>query len=251
MTTKSRVNPSLYDQRYFNESGGSSDYLRGELSPWMKEIISLANISPDCSILDIGCGRGEIISYCANYGARTIGLDYSTIALKISASNLNVIDSEICKCGLVHANAINLPFLNESFDIIFMMDIIEHLYPDELKKALVNVKRILRPAGTLLIHTMPNANYLKYGYPIYRFLCSLLRRKLPRDPRKRVYHGEVHVNEQSPNRLKSILVECGFNSVRIRLTQISGNKFKRFVSTIFGIRQILANDIFAVVKNDV
>ena len=248
MTPPASVDPNLYDEKYFNESGGSAEFSKGKYSSWMMKALSLVEVKADLSILDIGCGRGEIISYCASLGARTVGLDYSTAAIKISASHIKDTNSKGSNYLLVNSNAVKLPFIEESFDIVFMMDIVEHLYPDELLKVFFEVKRILKPCGTLLIHTMPNANYIKFGYPVYRFLLRMIGKKLPKDSRKRVYHGEVHVNEQTPKSLKNALFDCGFKSVKVWLTQANGNWLKRFISNTYILRHILANDIFALVK---
>jgi cyclopropane fatty-acyl-phospholipid synthase-like methyltransferase len=44
------------------------------------------------------------------------------------------------------------------FDKVLMMDISEHLYDDTLLKFLYSAKSILKPGGSLILHT-PNANY--------------------------------------------------------------------------------------------
>ena len=88
-----------------------------------------------------------------------------------------------------------------------MLDVVEHLHPWQLELALREVRRVLRPDGWLVVHTVPNRWALQYGYPLLR----LVRPSLPRNPRT-AYERQVHVNEQDPLGLWRLLRRCGFAS---------------------------------------
>jgi ubiquinone/menaquinone biosynthesis C-methylase UbiE len=52
---------------------------------------------------------------------------------------------------LVQGDALNLPFKDESFDIVTAFEVIEHLYDPQ--KALGEIRRILKMDGIALIST--------------------------------------------------------------------------------------------------
>lgn len=66
-------------------------------------------------------------------------------------------------CG----DATDLPFESQSFDAVTLFDVLEHI-PDG-KKAVLEVLRVLRPGGFLLIST-PNENW---RFPYYGFMKSI------------------------------------------------------------------------------
>ena len=93
-------------------------------------------------LLDIGCGTGKNIESFSTLG-KVWGIDYSEQAIKF------------CRTrglqNIILAEAGNIPFCSESFDVITMLDVLEHLEED---KTLEEVVRILKPKG-LLIVTVP------------------------------------------------------------------------------------------------
>jgi SAM-dependent methyltransferase len=91
-----------------------------------------------------------------------------------------------------------------------MTDVVEHLHPPELARALLEAHRVLRPGGWLVVHTMPNRLYHRFGYPVTRWAQRVrLYEDLPADPR--TVHGRLmHVNEQTPRALARVLREAGF-----------------------------------------
>lgn len=92
-------------------------------------------------ILDIGAGTGEFLSVAKNDGWQTIGVEPSDRAKSI-AKNKGV--SFVEKTSELE---------NHSFDVISMWHVLEHV-PD-LDKQIKELKRLLKPTGTLII-AVPN-----------------------------------------------------------------------------------------------
>lgn len=92
-------------------------------------------------ILDIGAGTGEFLSVAKNDGWQTIGVEPSDRA-KAIAKNKGV--------SFVSATS---ELENHSFDVISMWHVLEHV-PD-LDKQIKELKRLLKPTGTLII-AVPN-----------------------------------------------------------------------------------------------
>ena len=117
--------------------------------PWY-----LDYVEPGMKVLDIGCGQGVHSLRVAHRGVQVIGVDYNWRSLEIGqALRVEVPTAQIVfMMGNVERP---LPFPNEAFDLILMLDVIEHLY--QRTQALREVSRVLKADGTLLL-AAPNRN---------------------------------------------------------------------------------------------
>jgi len=98
---------------------------------------------------------------------------------------------------------------------VLMFDLVEHLHPWELDRALAEARRVLRSDGRLIIHTAPNVWYDRYAYPLVRLVRTLMGQgvRYPKDPRAIVPANlDVHVNEQSAASLRRVLRRAGFRA---------------------------------------
>lgn len=225
------VPPTKYDEEYFlTACEGYQEYLESEgahLSRRMCQAFRVAEVTPGMRILDVGCGRGEILLHCAKLGADAYGIDYARTAVDLSRQltvghrvNLATENQPPDKgktetnIGVYQADAKNLPFPSGRFDRVLMFDVVEHLYPWELHQALLEVHRVLAPDGRLIIHTAPNRWYDQFAYPVVRFARRLMGQGAlyPSDPRALnvTINTDVHVNEQDILRLRSNLKKAGF-----------------------------------------
>jgi 2-polyprenyl-3-methyl-5-hydroxy-6-metoxy-1,4-benzoquinol methylase len=92
-------------------------------------------------ILDIGAGTGDFLSVAKNDGWQTIGVEPSDRAKAIAKRK-----------GVSFVSATS-ELENHSFDVISMWHVLEHI--PELDKQIKELKRLLKPTGTLII-AVPN-----------------------------------------------------------------------------------------------
>ncbi|MFI0489962.1 class I SAM-dependent methyltransferase [Flavobacterium sp.] len=109
----------------------------------LKNKLSLINSlqSNKGQLLDIGAGTGEFLSVAKNDGWQTIGVEPSEKAKSIAINK-----------GVSFVDLTN-ELENQSFDVISMWHVLEHV-PD-LDKQIKELKRLLKPTGTLII-AVPN-----------------------------------------------------------------------------------------------
>jgi cyclopropane fatty-acyl-phospholipid synthase-like methyltransferase len=212
--------PSIkYDETYFlTACEGHQEFLESEgahLSRRLNQAFELAHVAAGMRILDIGCGRGEILLHCARLGAEAYGIDYAQAAVRLSRQ---VADGHQTggKIGVYRSDAKHLPFPAGFFERVLMFDIVEHLHPWELHQALLEVRRVLTPDGRLIVHTAPNRWYDQFAYPVVRLVRRLMGQgeRYPRDPRALnvAINTDVHVNEQDMVSLRRTLKKAGFES---------------------------------------
>jgi ubiquinone/menaquinone biosynthesis C-methylase UbiE len=206
------VPAEVYDEETVLSFDGADQYhdfiaSKGDrLLPRMASSLLLMNLEPGMRVLDMGCGRGEIVLHAARRGAEVVGIDYSADCLRLTRRTLEVAcQRDRGRATLRQADATALPFGAEVFERVLMLDIVEHLHDWQIGRALREAHRVLSPKGYLVLHTLPNRWALQYGYPLFR----LLSRRLPSAPRSDVERS-VHINEQDLLSLKRALDEAGF-----------------------------------------
>jgi ubiquinone/menaquinone biosynthesis C-methylase UbiE len=214
------VSSTLYTEEYFRTAcEGYDEFNRSEgehLSRRLRAAFELAEIRPGMKVLDVGCGRGEILRHCAALGADAFGIDYATVAVDMSATVVKSTGVARGVIGVGQANARQLPFADGVFDRVLMFDVVEHLYPWELHEALLETRRVLKPDGVFIVHTAPNVWYDRYAYPLVRRVRTLMGQgaRYPENPREFLvdHNVHVHVNEQSMFSMRRVLQAAGFGA---------------------------------------
>ena len=117
----------------------------------------LLGADPGDLVLDMGCGAGRHAFETVRRGCRIVALDQdlqelvdvrNTFAAMITSGEL---DADV-EGQPVSADALKLPFSNETFDRIICSEVLEHIPNDE--GAIDELVRVLRPGGSIAI-TVP------------------------------------------------------------------------------------------------
>ena len=262
MTERPSLPPDLYTEEYFlHACEGYEEFTRSQgelLTRRLQLAFEVAAVTPGMKVLDVGCGRGEIIRHCAELGADAYGIDYAPAALDLARRVVTGAGQAAGKMGMARADAKQLPFPNAYFDRVLMFDVVEHLYPWELAHCLADVRRVLKPGGAFIVHTAPNVWYDRYAYPVVRLARVLMGQgaRYPHNPRllNVAANADVHVNEQSGWSLWWTLRRAGFRRVRAWLNSPPQNRRENLPLTVARwllfrlppFRWFFERDVFAV-----
>ncbi len=164
--TGERVVPGLVDPNLLNEHVARYRFA--------------ARFAAGAVVLDAGCGSGYGSAELGGMGeaARVVGIDVSPDAVRHAASTFG--GTGIC---FLQAACETLPFANGAFDLVVAFEVIEHL--ERWRDLLGEARRVLRPAGILLVSTPNKAYYAETRaaagpnpFHVHEFECGEFRAAL-------------------------------------------------------------------------
>jgi SAM-dependent methyltransferase len=109
-------------------------------------------------VLEIGLGEGADSERLIRQGARWSGVDLTAESVARVRTRLTL--RELPYEELRQGSVLDLPFADDSFDLVFSHGVLHHV--PEIKQAQAEIHRVLRPAGELVImvYARWSLNYL-------------------------------------------------------------------------------------------
>lgn len=186
------IQKSLFYEKYISsgQAGKGIDHARGlslanypQYQYWIKK--HLPN-DTTIRIIDLGCGHGALL-YCLR---------------ELGYTNITGIDTSPEQVELAHQLGVSEVWLEDidsflaaatgTYDIIFLIDVLEHLTRSELVRFLERIRDLLKDSGKLIVH-VPNAEGL-FGM--------------------RIRYGDItHELSFTPNSIQQIFRTIGFNKI--------------------------------------
>jgi len=156
-------------------------------------------------VLDVGCGRGEMLSAARSSGWDAQGVEPSREFAEFARQHYGV---EVKNCTLQAAE-----YPDNHFDAVTLGAVIEHLYYP--KQALLEINRILKPAG-LLWADAPNEASL------FNLMGNLYFRILGKDWVTHLFptFPPYHVQGFTRKSFNLLLRNTGFHLERLRLFSV-------------------------------
>jgi SAM-dependent methyltransferase len=114
---------------------------------------TLKSVPREARILDIGCGQGLLVYALNSFGFRSVqGIDLSEQQVAVG-QNYGLPCRAVGRDYLVDL----AKTAQATFDLIFLMDVLEHMDKAEQLRTLATVSELLAPGGRLIL-SVPNAN---------------------------------------------------------------------------------------------
>ncbi len=112
-----------------------------------KALVELTVTAPVGDLLDIGCGRGQILKLLATRANRAVGVDIDSDATRLARAELML--AGFPNCSLRSGDMYRLPFGDAEFDTIILDDVIADA--KQPVRALTEAGRVLKPRGRLIV----------------------------------------------------------------------------------------------------
>lgn len=144
-------NSNYYDEKYFADKdgkafrrpGGITDHWgyrnpEGEWTGCKPIVKAWDQIFHPTNMLDVGCGRGTFVAYSRDIGIKAEGFDFSEWAVNNPYHR--------CKKEWIrtHDATKHWPYLDRHFDLVIVLDLMEHLYTDDIDFVLNEIHRVSR-----------------------------------------------------------------------------------------------------------
>lgn len=163
-------------------------------------------------VLDIGSAWGFNVMALNRLGYQATGIDLITDQFSVGAAIARENDVAFPVLG---ANASHLPFTNQAFDFVTMVETLEHVFLEDRAVVLSECHRVLRPGGRLVLST-PNYGGVVEVFKRHAGRRRWLRQRLPtmcypddgtgRDD----YHPYRYHRPLPDDRISDLLAEAGF-----------------------------------------
>lgn len=182
---------------------------KGSMRP--QDVSILRNIDfGDASVLDLGFGRGEAIRFAIRAGAKSVtGVDFAESACSIASELLKQsgLKADLCcsdALDFLRKGADSPP--GEGYDVVLMLDFVEHVPRGELTEILHLLHRKLSKRSVLLVNT-----------PVFPIDNNVAAEGL--DPRAADTSDDwaetsgMHCNRYTRASLRDHLASCGYGAL--------------------------------------
>jgi len=132
---------------------GSEEEIHHRLDRYLPDLRSTT------PVLDLGCGRGELLLMLRDAGVQATGIDGDpALAAAARRRGLDVVEGDVLEVLRTLGDS--------SLGAVTAFHLFEHLQPATLAAVLAEVRRVLRPGG-LLIAECPNPHALRVGAALF------------------------------------------------------------------------------------
>lgn len=169
------MEPQLEPNHYFNKSYDSKECF---ISYW-HQINEIIKLNPK-RVLEIGIGNSFISKYLKERRINIITLDID------KRLNPDVV-----------GNVLDIPFTDESFDIVACYELLEHLTYEDFHRALSEISRV---SNSYAILSLPDVNKVyrlyiqipKIGYPLDRITNNIKKQGFNIERTYRIFEHPYH-----------------------------------------------------------
>lgn len=178
--------------------------------------MSTMNVQKGSKALDVCCGTADwtiALSEAVGSKGQVTGLDFSENMLEVGKQKTASLEN----IQLVHGDAMNLPFDDNSFDYVTIGFGLRNV-PDYLS-ALKEMHRVLKPGGMVvcLETSQPTLPLFKQIYSLYfKFVMPIFGKMFAKSKEEYEWLQQSTFNFPDKQTLKGLFLEAGFNDIIVR-----------------------------------
>jgi ubiquinone/menaquinone biosynthesis C-methylase UbiE len=159
MTEEVRSVARQYGKEFFDGDRlygyGGFSYMSRFWQPVIPDLKAHFNLQASSKVLDVGCAKGFMLYDMVQLipGIDVTGVDVSEYAIENAKPEV--------KNRLQQANAKELPFESDSFDVVFSINTVHNLEKDECAKALQEIMRVSKGKAFVTVDAYRNEDERK------------------------------------------------------------------------------------------
>lgn len=232
---------ALYSKEYFEgdfRCGHEGRYFDTQTLDRLSDTRMIREIKqfiPSGRFLEIGCAGGAFLNAARTEGYDVCGVEFSDDAAEFARNHFGL--------NVVTGDVYDARFDNETFDVVFLGDVLEHL--PEPCATLKEIYRITTEGGltVLACPTQTNTLFSRIGFMIYDVIKKKATVQLP----------PYHLFEYRLKSLSGLLKRSGFSVMRCRQTiipphriNVRGSWMQKVGKKIFQYPNYLITSLFGV-----
>lgn len=185
---------------------------------WRKDVMKRMKVKKGSTALDVCCGTGDwsiALAKAVKKKGKVVGLDFSKNMLSIAEKKKQELKIE--QLELIHGNAMELPFEDNTFDYVTIGFGLRNV-PDYMT-VLKEMYRVVKPGGKVvcLETSQPTMIGFKQLYFFYfRFVMPLFGRMFAKSYDEYAWLNESTRNFPNKKVLKQMFLEAGFSRVQVK-----------------------------------
>ena len=187
-------------------SPGGIDY--GNFEANLDFLFTTGEIKPKRKILEIGCGKGHMLNHFYKKGFDIHGIEINHGYIEESVKIFG-------KLPIQHVSSTILPFEDNAFDVVFSMDVFEHILDSD--RHLQEVRRVLKNGCNYLLTTPNKWTNTVFETIRWKSLTAW-----------RADHCSLHSSIQLTRRLKKNGFEAEFYRIKL-VTPYFNRKIKKYL----------------------
>jgi SAM-dependent methyltransferase len=179
---------------FFSERrAGNTWYFSSHAGRWIVKQVDREIGLRGKRVLDFGCGRGDLLGHLYTRRIAAEGIEFSEESAR--ATSERFANEPLFGGVAVGSNTLS----PESFDVVFLVEVIEHLLDEQIEPTLEEVARLLAPGG-LVVVTAPNGEDL-WAETVRCPDCGA------------VFHQYQHQRSLDPQSISALFEQHGFRTL--------------------------------------
>jgi len=162
----------------YDKQREGTEYRRRKRALELKYFLDLIDKRENEKVLELGCSSGFLTKYLGK-----------VTAIDTSEKMLEIAQEKNPSAKVIHADMFEMPFKNNSFDKVVTMRVWNHLDRKDFRKALTEVKRVLKKEGFFIFDMEEKSFSRRFvgvfyklifrptGYKIYQYISNIYKRR--------------------------------------------------------------------------
>ena len=115
------------------------------------------------SVLDAGCGTGEVACYLAARGHPVLGIDFAPSAIALARARARALGLDPGAAQFLAWDALRLAELGRTFDTVLDVGLFHTLQPADRGAYAASLRAVIRPGGRCFVLCWSDRNPFGYG----------------------------------------------------------------------------------------